>query len=152
LISTRLVQAIESHGDQILDRVVAQINSDPEIVTHGSFIQEYELNGLCRDLLLHLGDCLSSGSAYALADRFASLGTLCFQRRIPLHRALRGMFLLREKMLDVAQEHMISNSSVELYAEEELERRLGRFFDRLAMGLARGFEDTVREPARAIIH
>ena len=52
-------------------------------------------------------------------------------------------------MLDVAQEHMISNSSIELYAEEELERRLGRFFDRLSAQIARGFEGAVRMPAAA---
>ena len=59
------------------------------------------------------------------------------------------MCLLREKMLDLAEEHLISNSSVELYAEEELDRRLGRFFDLLAIHLVQGFEQAVRKPAAA---
>jgi hypothetical protein len=64
------------------------------------------------------------------------------------------MPLLREKMLDLAQEHMISNSSIELYAEEESDRRLGRFFDRLAIHLARGFEEAARKrlTSAQIIH
>jgi hypothetical protein len=37
--------------------------------------------------------------------------------------------------------------SVELYAAEELDRRLARFFDLLAIHLVRGFEEAVRKPA-----
>jgi hypothetical protein len=145
MLSTRLVRLIEVNGDQIIDRVAAQLRHEPEI-THGKSIQDCELRGLGQDLLQHLGDWLCAGSGNELAQRYEQFGKLCFQQGIPLHQAFRGMSLLREKMLDVAQEHMISNSSIELYAEEELERRLGRFFDRLAIHLVRGFEDAVRKP------
>jgi hypothetical protein len=153
MISTRLVHLIESNGDQIIDRVADQIRREPQI-THGNSIQEYELQELGQDLLHHLGDWLSSNNGNALALRYERLGQLCYRQAIPLHEALGGMSLLREKMLDVAQEHMISNSPIELYAEEELERRLGRFFDRLNIHLARGFEEAVRQPqpTQATIH
>jgi hypothetical protein len=153
MISTRLVHLIESNGDQIIDRVAAQIRREPQM-THGKSIQEYELQGLGQDLLGHLGDWLSAGNGHDLALRYERFGKLCYEQEIPLHEALRGMSLLREKMLDVAQENMISNSSIELYAEEELDRRLGRFFDRLAIHLVRGFEEAVRKPAvsRQSIH
>lgn len=153
MISTRLVQLIESHGDQIIDRVAEQIHREPEM-THGNSVLQYELRGLGQELLNHLGDWLSSGAFYDLARRYERLGTVCYERAIPLHQALRGLNLLREKMLDVAQEHMISNSSVELYAEEELERRLGRFFDRLVIQMARGFEEAARRPggSSAMVH
>lgn len=145
MISTRLVQLIESNGDQIIDRVAARIRCEPEI-THSKLLFDYELRGLGHNLLRHLGEWLSAGRAYELAQSYEQFGRLCSQQRIPLHEALRALGLLREKMLEVAQEHMMSNSSVELYAEEELGRRLGRFFDRLAVHLARGFEDAVRHP------
>jgi hypothetical protein len=146
MISTRLVHLIESNGDQIIDRVAAQIRREPEM-THGMSIQDYALHGLGQDLLLHLGDWLSSSNGHELAARFERFGTLCYQKEIPLSEALRGLSMLREKMIDVAQEHLISNSSIELYAEEELERRLGRFFDRLTMRVAQGFEEAARTPS-----
>src|ERR1700733_7846989 len=121
MISTRLVHLIESSGDQIIDRVAAQIRREPQM-THGKSIQEYELQGLGQDLLGHLGDWLSAGNGHDLGLRYERFGKLCYEQEIPLHEALRGMSLLREKMLDVAQENMISNSSIELYAEEELDR------------------------------
>ena len=153
MLSNRLVHLIEANGDQILDRVAAQIRREPEMA-HGNAVQEYELRGLGQDLLSHLGECLSLKDGHELGTRYERLGALCFQTQIPFHEALRGMSLLREKMIDVAQEHMMSNSSIELYAEEELERRLGRFFDRLIRRMALGFEEAARAPmaSRAAIH
>ena len=153
MLSTRLVHLIETNGDQIIDSVAAQLRREPEI-THSKSLQDHELHGLGQDLLHHLGGWLSAGDAHNLSQRYELFGRLCFDQGIPLHEAFRGMSLLREKMVDLAQEHMISNSSIELYAEEELERRLGRFFDRLAFHLARGFEEAARKPiaARLTIH
>jgi hypothetical protein len=144
MISARLVHLIQSNGDEIIDRVAAQIHRETEI-THGKSIQEFELQGLGRELLHNLGDWLSPGDGYKLARQCERFGEACYDQAIPLHEALRGLSLLREKMLDVAQENMISNSSVELYAEEELDRRLGRLFDRLAVNMARGFEEAVHK-------
>jgi hypothetical protein len=152
MISARLVHAIESKGDQIIDRVAAQIRREPEM-TRGKSIQDHELHGLGEDLVRHLGDWLSAGNGDDIARGYQRFGKVCFEQQIPLHEALRGLCLLREKMLDVAQENMISNSSIELYAEEELDRRLGRFFDRLAIHLAKGFEEAVRKPAAThVVH
>jgi hypothetical protein len=144
---------IEINGDQIIDRVAAQLRREPEI-THSKSLQDHELHGLGQDLLHHLGDWLSAGDAHGLSKRYERFGRLCFDQGIPLHEAFRGMSLLREKMVDLAQEQMISNSSIELYAAEELERRLSRFFDRLAMHLARGFEEAARKPLTSaqVIH
>ena len=142
MISARLVHLIEANGDQIIDRVAAQIRREP-LITHGKAILDYELNGLGRDLLDNLGEWLSSGNFHELLRRFERFGTICYEQSIPLHEALHGLSMLREKILDVAQENMISNSSIELYGEEELDRRVGRFFDRLAISVARGFEEAV---------
>jgi hypothetical protein len=148
MISGRLVNLIECNGEQIIDRVAAQFRREPEM-THSRSLVDLELRELGRDLLHNLGNWLSTGNGHDLALRFERFGRLCCEEQIPLDEALRGLFLLREKMLDHAQENMISNSSIELYAEEELDRRLGRFFDRLAIHLVRGFEQAVRKPAAA---
>jgi len=148
MISARLVHLIESNGDQIIDRVVAQIRREPEM-THTRSLLDHELREWGQDLLHNLGHWLSAGNEHDLVLRYERLGKLCFEQEIPLHEALRGMCLLREKMLDLAEEHLISNSSVELYAKEELDRRLGRFFDLLAIHLVQGFEEAVRRPAVA---
>lgn len=152
MISGRLVHLIESNAEQIVDRVLAQSHRETGM-THAQPLLEYEFRELGRDLTRHLGQWLSGGSGDDLALRYERLGKLCWDHEVPLDEALRELLLLREKMLDVAQEHLISNSSVELYAEEELDRRLGRFFDVLALHVARGFEEAIgKVRARAAIH
>ena len=65
-------------------------------------------------------------------------------QQVPLHESVRGLCILREKMLDYVQENFFAKNSLELCAEEELERRLGRFFDLLVCGLVRGYERALR--------
>jgi hypothetical protein len=142
MISARLVHLIESHGEQIIDRALAQIHRDSETIHSGSLL-DHELRQLGRDLLSNLGHWLSGGNENDLALRYQQLGKLCFDQEIPLHEAVRQLAALRRKMLDFAQEQLISNSSVELYAEEELDRRVGRFFDLLNVELVRGFEKAI---------
>jgi len=153
MISARLVHLIESSGEQIVDRMVAQSRREPEM-THAQSLLGHEFRELGRELTSNLGQWLSGGDGHDMALRCERLGKLCCVQEIPVDEALRGLYLLREKMLDLAQEHLISNSSIELYAEEEFDRRLGRFFDRLAIHLVRGFEQAIRKSAscRAAIH
>ena len=48
-------------------------------------------------------------------------------------------------MLEYVEEHIFSKTILELHAEEEIERRLGRFFDLLTVHLVRGYELALRE-------
>jgi len=153
MISARLVHLIESNGEQIIDRALALIRSEPEMPQTRTLL-DHEIREWSRDLLRNLGTWLTGGNEQVLALRYERLGKLCFEQVIPLDEAIRGLATLREKMLDFAEEHLISNSSVELYAEEELDRRLGRFFDLLNIQLVKGFEQAARSPvaARLVTH
>jgi hypothetical protein len=145
MISGRLVHLIETNGDQIVDRLVAQIRQDPHLTSVRALLDR-ELRDWGLDLLKHLGHWLAAGNEQDLALRYERLGKQCYELEIPLHEAVRGLCLLREKMLDFSEEHILSNSSVELYAEEELERRLGRFFDNLTIHMVQGYERMLRAP------
>ena len=52
-------------------------------------------------------------------------------------------------MLEYVEEHIFSKTILELHAEEEIERRLGRFFDLLTVHLVRGYERALRKAAFA---
>jgi hypothetical protein len=54
---------------------------------------------------------------------------------------------VRERVLDFVEEHVLTKNSLELYAEEELDRRLGRFFDFLTYHMVKGYEHALREDA-----
>ena len=113
-------------------------------MVHVRSVLDRELREWGLDLLNHLGEWLDQSRAQDLGLRYMRLGKQCFELEIPLHEAVRSLCLLREKMLDFAEEHMVSNSPVELYAEEELGRRLGRLFDSMIIHLVQGHERMTR--------
>jgi hypothetical protein len=143
MLSGKLISLIETHRDEITRRMVEQIRREPE-TAHFRRLLDSELRELAEDLLQNLGHWLSSGNGPEMARRYEALGHLRFEQEVPLHECTRALCIFREKILDFVEEHIASNSSVELYAEEELDRRLGRFFDLLLVHLVRGYERGLR--------
>ncbi len=150
MLSGNLVHLIESHWDQIVSRVVEQIRREPEI-THVRAVIEADLHDWAQALLQHLGHWLTSGEKEELKRRFERLGKKRFEEGVPLHESVRCVCIVREKMLDYAEEHSLSKSHMELYAEEELDRRVERFFDLLVVHLVRGYERELRRAATAAV-
>lgn len=146
MISGDLVHLIESHGDRIISRVVEDVRRDPETAPIRSLI-EAELREWGPDLLKNLGHWLSPSGRDELARRYERLGRLLSDERVPLDEALRAWFLIREKALDYLEEQASSKTHMALYEEEELDRRMARFFDSLAIHLVRGY---VRDLKRVI--
>jgi hypothetical protein len=56
---------------------------------------------------------------------------------------------MKSTVIDFIEEQGIPLDTVGLYAEEELEHRLGKFFDQLIIHLVRGYEGAWRRAARA---
>ena len=143
MLSGKLINLIETHRDDITRRVLEQVRRDPE-TAHFRRLLDSELRESLQSLLQNLGHWLGTGNATELARRYEMMGRLRYEQEVPLHECARALCIVREKILDYVEEQIISNSSVELYAEEELERRLGRFFDLLLIHLVRGYEHTLR--------
>ena len=81
--------------------------------------------------------------------KYEHLGTLRCEQGVPLEESVRGLFLIREKMLDYVEEHILTKDTLALYEEEELDRRLGRFFDLLTIHLVKGYERARRRAVAA---
>ena len=143
MLSGKLVHLIESHWDQIMSRVIDQVRHEPQM-SHTRALVESELRDWGQTLLQNLGHWLTIGSEEDLARTYEYLGTLRFEEDVPLHESVHGLCIIREKMLDFVEEHIFSKNTMELYAEEELDRRLGRFFDLLTIHLVRGYEQALR--------
>src|SRR5262249_43705755 len=143
MLSAKLVHLIESHWDPIMARVIQQVRHDPDM-SHTRALVESELRDWGQTLLQNLGHWLDAGNEEDLAQKYEFLGRLRFEENVPLHEAVRGLSIIRQKIFEFVEEHIFSKNTLELYAEEELERRLGRFFDLLTIHLVRGYEETLR--------
>jgi hypothetical protein len=149
MLSGRLVHLIETHFDQILDRIKDQIRREPEL-PHINSLVAGEARDWGEELLENLGHWLSRGNQEELAQRYEGHGKTRYEQGVPLHESVHAMCIIRENMVAFVEEHLTSTSSVELYAAEELERRLGRFFDLLLVHHVRGYERALRRAASMI--
>ena len=94
----------------------------------------------CREILQNLGEWLAFGQEKTIRSECEDIGKARFQQSIPLHEAIQGLCCIRYTMIDFVREQGMDLDSVALYAEEELERRVEKFFDMLIVHLARGYE------------
>jgi hypothetical protein len=117
---------------------------------HFARLPESELTEVCRRVLRNLGNWLVSGSESDIAWIFERIGAERHRGGIPLSEAIRVVQLLKDATISFIQDEGPVENSVELYAEEELENQLGRFFDLLVFHLARGYENPSGAPPRAM--
>jgi len=143
MLSGKLIHLIEEHWNQITFRVLEQIRREQDMLNIRA-LPEAELREWGENVLHNLDHWLAAGNEATLARQYEELGRLRFAEHVPLHEAVRGLCILREKMIEYVQENFFAKNSLDFCAEEELERRLGRFFDLLVCNLVRGYERALR--------
>ena len=143
MLSGKLVHLIETHWNEIMASTIDQVRREPDMVHIRKRI-EGDAQDWEQVLLQNLGHWLMAPNDAELADKYEELGRIRFEEEVPLHESVRGLCILREKMLDHVEQHLLDRNTLGLYAEEELDRRLGRFFDLLIIHMVRGYEKAMR--------
>jgi hypothetical protein len=146
MLSARLIHLIEAHQEEISNRILHDIRRHPEL-SHIRKLQELELRQRGRQILSDLGRWLAEEEE--LAREYERIGNTRYEESIPLHESVRALYIIKDKMIDFVKDQVVTRDSMELYAEEELERRVGRFFDELVIHLVRGYEGAWRRAAHA---
>jgi len=144
MLSGKLVHLIESHWEEITSSVIARIRREPQMQHYRARV-ESELREWGQVLLQNLGHWLTVGASQEIGERYEELGRQRFEADVPLHESVRCLCILRERVLDFVEERVLNKSSLELYAEEELDRHLGRFFDVLTIHMVKGYEAALRK-------
>jgi hypothetical protein len=143
MLSGKLIHLIEEHWGEITALVLAEIRRNPEM-RHIGALPEPELREWGENILHNLGHWLDVGSEETLSRHYQELGRIRFTEHIPLHESVRGLCILRQKMVDYVQDNFFAKNSLEFFAEEELIQRLSRFFDVQVCALVRGYEQALR--------
>ena len=138
MLSARLIRLIEAHCREIVDRVIRQISRQPDLA-HVHRLPEAELRERTQVILEHLGDWLS-GNAEELGLKQEEIGMRRFEQTVPLHEAVHALCIVKNSVIEFIEEQGIPQDSLGLYAEEELEHRLGQFVDTMIIHLVRGYE------------
>lgn len=146
MISTKLVQVIEGHWEEIAARLIRDVRKHPEM-PNLSQQTDAEFREWCRTILENLGYLLSAPKDEEMG-RFQVLGRTRFEENVPLHEAVLRLHILKDKIIGFVHEQGFPMSAMHLYAEEELELRIGRFFDACVYHVVRGYEGALARATR----
>ncbi len=150
MLSAKLIQLVEDHWEGIMTAVLHHLRSDPRLPNIRR-VPDSELRDSGRMMLKNLGQYLTASrhELRALEEQYEGLGRVRFAEEIPLHEAVRALQSLKRKVVEFLRDHEFAQSSVSIYAEEELEHRLNEFFDDLVYYEVRGYEAAMRQAMAA---
>lgn len=146
MISGKLVHLIETHQQEIVSRCGEQILRDPAMARTRAVLGSGLRHWHC-ELLDSLSRWLSTRDDEHASRGYETAGRNRREQGIALDECIRDICTLRETLLDYVEEQTCNKDSVELYAEEEFDRRVGRFFDLIMVKMVRGYESTHRHAA-----
>ncbi len=139
MLSTKLVQLIETHWEEIAERLIREVRRNGEMKNLAAY-PDSELRDWCRVILENLGQLLGIKKEDEIRRRFEALGKIRFEENIPLHEAILRLHLLQDKIVAFVHEQGFPMTALQLYAEEELEQRMTRFFHAGVYHVVRGYE------------
>lgn len=139
MVSTRLIQRIESHWEEIAAKVIEQVRRD-EAVRHYSGLSESEIRERAHDLVVNLAYWQVSLNDPGIAARYEHLGRRRYREGIPLHEVVYKLTLIRRQLAAYVMEQNLNLSPLEIYEELDLLRSLMRFFDLVIYSVVRGYE------------
>jgi hypothetical protein len=147
MLSTKLVQLIERNWEEIAARLIQAVRKHPDM-QHLAQRPDSELRDWCRELVADLGYRLSTSKDEEVKRRFQILGRMRFEEDVPLHEAVLRLHVLKDTIIAFLHERGFPMTALDLYGKEELELRMGRFFDAMTYHIVRGYEDAQRVAAR----
>ncbi len=148
LLSSKLIQLIEDHWDPITNGIIKEIQRNPRL-RHIGALPEGELRDRARDILEHLGHWLSGPHEDELARRFQAIGAARFTDAIPLAEVVLAYIVVKTRLIDYVRGQGLVQNPVALYAEEELQHTVGRFFDSIIYHVVCGYEEARPKAAQA---
>ncbi len=143
VFSFTLIQKIEAHSDRIVLQIVQEIRHDSRLEALWAF-DDGELSRQARDLVGNLGHWLIARDP-EVTRWSEDLGRVRFEQAVPLHALILSLAIVKARLIGFARDEM-SGTVLQIYAEEELEHRVGRFFDEVLYHAAKGYESARSAP------
>ena len=138
MLSTRLLQLIEDHSEEIAKSVLESIRRD-RLLSRFSKLPDAELLTRFEDVCKKISVWLAESNEEQLAKHFEKLGWLRYAEEIPLHEVVRAAHVFKEQLTRYAREHCYEQTALELYAGGELERLINSFFDKTVYYIVRAY-------------
>jgi len=138
MLSARLIQMIEDHWQPVGARFLRQIRGAAELPQMQT-LPDSELLDRAHSVVRNLGHWLTS-SHKDWGSYYENLGRTRRHEGIPLCEVVRALQILKDTIVDFVRDQGFGKTSVDLYAEEELEHLISRCFDQAVFHVVHGYE------------
>jgi hypothetical protein len=143
-LSDRLIRTIESSAEEFAQSTVKKLRSSSRTESYHK-LPDMEIYDRCYEVYRNLGRWLWEKSEEAIQARFNELGESRCQEGIPLAEVLWALVLTKDRLLEYVGACSLADSAIELYQQQELDRLIGRFFDRAVCYTAASYERQASE-------
>ena len=149
LLSDALVALVEERAEEICDRWLAQVRSNPTTPAYAR-LDLPDVRGAALEALSRFCSWLQEASAERTMEAFYfEIGRARAREGYPLAEVLSALTLLRKEIWTFAREHQVLASPLDVYRVMELSRRIVLFFDKALFHTARGYLREQSPPAPA---
>jgi hypothetical protein len=144
MLSSGLVEMIQSHAEELMGGLVRKIQTHPNTRSY------HHLSGpevLSRSYIVYknLGAWMGGKPQEEIRRHYEQLGQIRLEESIPLHEVIYALTLTKNHLFEFVRTNGLAGSMLEIYAEQELERRVANFFDNAIYYTAWGYEKAAAE-------
>lgn len=157
MISAKLVEMIEIHASRLTSDVVEDLVTNER--TRGfRTVRRRDLEQRIFDIFHHLGDWIGDPRHERVRAEFAEWGRYRFGQGIPLSEIVCGVTLLKRHLRSYIRDNGLVDATfprveqeyvlpMHLHSLQDLNARVGEFFDEALYELTAGYEGAARRAA-----
>ena len=143
MISVRQVHFVEEHWESIAKRALGRIHRE---ILQSHSLPDDVITDSVQDLFGHLGDWLTVSNPEQMG-RYEQFGRRRAAAHVQLHDLVRMLQIIRQCAVDYARDNELSENTVALRCESDLEYGIDRFFDLVIYNVVKGYEAVLRQNA-----
>jgi hypothetical protein len=160
MISAKLVELIEIHAGRLTKDVAQDLATNPR--TQGfRAVSRQELEQRVFQIFHHLGNWIGDAKSVTVEAEFSDWGSRRFNQGIPISEIVYAIIVLKQHLRRYIRDNGLVEAAfpsteseyvlpMHLHSLQELNARVGEFFDEALYHLARGYERAARvQPAIA---
>jgi hypothetical protein len=149
MIPGRLLQKLDSHWGELTHQVVRYIRADSSLPHLNERLTDSEIRMQAQSIQAQLHHWIADPSSKELSRHYEAVGRVRCAEGVPLHECIRGLQLVKRRLVEYIRDENILESAMDIYAEEEFEHDLDRFFDEAIFEMAKGYEGALRHSPMA---
>jgi hypothetical protein len=162
MLSARLVELIEIHASQLTNDVIQDLATNPRTPGFRTISRE-ELEQRLYRILHHLGNWIGDARSAMVEHEFSEWGSQRFDQGIPISEIVYAIVVLKNHLHRYIRDNGLVEAAfprtdgdyvlpMHLYSLQDLNARVGEFFDESLYYVARGYEQSAHRVPAEVAH